>query len=50
MAEIIPELPVFDSVSTVTSLDFMVRSLIRLEVNGTVLNPEEVTAIVMEDH
>ncbi|EAA5259370.1 hypothetical protein DP804_23290 [Salmonella enterica subsp. enterica] len=44
MAEIIPDLPVFDSASTVTGLDFMVRSLLSMEANGTVLKPEDVTA------
>ncbi|EBZ0491447.1 hypothetical protein D6445_11800 [Salmonella enterica subsp. enterica serovar Infantis] len=44
MAEIIPDLPVFDSASTVTGLDFMVRSLISMEANGTVLKPEDETA------
>ncbi|ECL7345073.1 hypothetical protein FTS55_15710 [Salmonella enterica subsp. enterica] len=44
MAEIIPDHPVFDPACTVTGLDFMVRSLIRMEANGTVLKPEEVTA------
>ncbi|AZT39664.1 hypothetical protein ELZ88_24345 (plasmid) [Salmonella enterica subsp. enterica serovar Karamoja] len=44
MTGITPDLPVFDSASTVTGLDFMVRSLIRMEANGTVLKPEDVTA------
>lgn len=50
MAEMTPTLLVFNSASTVIGLDFMVRSLISIEANGTVLKPEDVTTVRTERH
>lgn len=42
MAKSVPPLK-FDSASTFTGLDFIARSLVQMEANGTPLCPEEVT-------
>lgn len=49
MDDTIPFLEKFDSASSVTGLDFMVRSLVKMEANGTTLNPDEVTANMTDE-
>lgn len=49
MDDTIPILTKFDSTSSVTGLDFMVRSLVKMEANGTTLNPDEVTANMTDE-
>lgn len=49
MDDTIPFLDKFDSTSSVTGLDFMVRSLVKMEANGTTLNPDEVTANMTDE-
>lgn len=49
MDDTIPFLEKFDSTSSVTGLDFMVRSLVKMEANGTTLNPDEVTANMTDE-
>lgn len=39
----------FDSTSSVTGLDFIARSLVQMEANGTPLCPEEVTGNMTDE-
>lgn len=44
-----PALLKFDSASSVTGLDFIARSLVILERNGTFLNPREVAGNMTQE-
>ena len=39
----------FDSSSSVTGLDFIARSLVRMEANGTLICPEDVTGNMTDE-
>lgn len=39
----------FDSTTTFTGLDFIARSLVQMEANGTSLSPEEITGNMTEE-
>lgn len=49
MAETLTPLRKFDSSSSVTGLDFIARSLVKIEANGTPLNPEAVTGNMTDE-
>lgn len=49
MAKISSHPTKFDSISSVTGLDFMARSLVIMEANGTELNPLEVAANMTDE-
>lgn len=49
MAATTPPKMKFDSTHSVTGLDFIARSLVQMEANGTPLCPEEVTGNMTDE-
>lgn len=49
MAETLSTMKKFDSSCSVTGLDFIARSLVKMEANGTALCPEEISGNMTDE-